>query len=444
MKKDVQKEPKLKKGSFSNNKKTDKSLKDSIKSGIAYGFNDGTTNSYISPYALALGANNNHIAMLTSIPNLLAPLSELGAMKAMHKFHSRKKIIIFSALLQTLMIIPMMIIPFFLLDKGPLVLVFFFSAYAIFGTFFVPAYDSWMGDLVPENIRGRYFGNRSKIIGFVSLTVMLISGYFLDLFDKGVFVGFFVLFIIGIIGRLMSLYYTAKMHEPEFTLKKKFQFSFFEFVKRMPFNNFGRFTIYIALMYFAVYVASPFFTVYMLKDLHLSYLKYTILTIGSGLATLIGLPLWGKFSDKYGNIRSLKITGFLVPIAPLLFLFSPNYYYLLFVQIFSGLAWSGFNLSAANFLFDSTTKQRRPACDAYSAVIFGLTIFLGASLGGYLATNLTISFMNKMLFIFLMSFILRLIMSLVMLPFVKEVREVNKRPLMEIIGFGHKGLLHKR
>ena len=136
----------------------------------------------------------------------------------------------------------------------------------------------------------------------------------------------------------MSLYYTAKMHEPEFTLKKKFQFSFFEFVKRMPFNNFGRFTIYIALMYFAVYVASPFFTVYMLKDLHLSYLKYTILTIGSGLATLIGLPLWGKFSDKYGNIRSLKITGFLVPIAPLLFLFSPNYYYLLFVQIFSGLA----------------------------------------------------------------------------------------------------------
>jgi MFS family permease len=426
------------------NKKIQKSLDNSIKSGAAYGVTDGTVNVYVAPYAVAMGASNNEIAMLSSIPNLVAPLSELGTTKAMQKFTSRKTIVVTSVLLQSLVLIPMMLIPFlFLKGDAARALVVIYSIYAIFGTFLVPAYNSWMGDLVAEKNRGWFFGNKSKITGFVSLAVSLGASFFLDIFPKQVFTGFVILMIIGFIARILSAYYHVKMYEPKLVLKEKFQFSFIDFIKKMPFNNFGRFVIYISLINFAVYLAAPFFTVYQLRSLNLSYVQYTLLIIVSGVTTIIALPLWGKFADKYGTIRTLKITGFLIPIVPLLWVFSADYYYLLVIQIFNGIAWSGFNLSSANFLFDSTTVQRRSSCDAYSAIVYGVSIFLGAGLGGYLATNLKINFMNLFLFIFFVSFILRLLISFLVLPSVKEVREVKKTPLMEIIGLSHKGLSHR-
>ncbi|MBI2671178.1 MFS transporter [Candidatus Woesearchaeota archaeon] len=431
-------------GSVKVKDETKKSLKYSVISGSFYGVTDGSANSYVSPFAIAMNASNNQVALLTSIPSLIGPLSQLGTVKAMEKTKSRKKIIIMSALLQSMMLIPMMLIPFIFLNKGAAILVVLFSLYAVFGSFFGPAWTSWMGDLVPEKIRGRYFGNRAKIIGLVILVVSLIAGFLLDRFPKNkVFIGFFVLFLVAFIARLLSVYFVSKMYEPKLVIKKSLQFSFFEFIKKVPSNNFGRFSIYIALINFAVYVAGPFFAVYMLKDLEFNYVQYTIINIVSGMATLIGLPLWGKFEDKYGNVRALKICGLLIPLVPLLWTFSPNFYYLVFIQIYAGLVWSGFNLAAANFIFDATSIQRRATCDAYNTILSGIGIFIGAILGGYLATHLKISFMNIFLFIFVISTILRLLISLLILPTIKEVRKVKRTPLLSIIGLTQKGFNHE-
>lgn len=440
MKKEVKKE-----SSKDINKKIKKSLKYSVVSGSFYGVTDGTANSYISPFAIAMNASNNQIAMLTSIPTLIGPLSELGTIKAIKLLNSRKKVVIFSSLLQTFMLIPIMLIPFLFLKNGPIALIILFSVYAIFGFFLGPAWTSWIGDLVPENKRGSFFGNRARIIGAITLAVSLGAGYFLDIFPKNrVFIGFSILFFIAFIARLFSVYFMNKKYEPKLVLKEKFQFSFVDFVKKMPFNNFGRFAIYISLINFAVYVASPFFSVYMLKDLNLSYTKFTIITIISGIAQLITLPLWGKFGDKYGNIKVLKICGLLIPVVPLLWVFSSSFYYLILIQIYAGLVWSGFNIAAANFIFDSTSVQRRAACDAYNTILSGFGAFFGATLGGILSTNLEINFMNIFLFVFIVSTVLRFSISLIMLPKIKEVREVKRTPLLEIVGLTHnRGFSHR-
>ncbi|MEK6973762.1 MAG: MFS transporter [Nanoarchaeota archaeon] len=433
-----------KKGPYPVDKKIKKSLKYSTISGSCYGVTDGTANSYVSPFAIAMNASNNEVAMLSSIPNLIGPLSQLGTVKAMESFRSRKKIIMTSALIQSFALIPIMAIPFFFLKDGALSLIVLFSLYAVFGSFLGPAWTSWMGDLVPENVRGRYFGNRAKIIGLVTLVAMLLASFLLDKFPKKeVFYGFLILFSIAIIARLFSVYFVSRMYEPVLKIKKNLQFSFIEFIKKAPFNNFGKFSIYVALINFAVYVSGPFFAVYILKDLSFSYVQYTIINIISGVATLIGLPLWGKFADKYGNITMLKICGFLIPFVPLLWIFSPSFYYLIFVQIYAGLVWSGFNLAAANFIFDATTVQRRATCDSYNTLLGGMGVFIGALIGGFLATNLKISFMNIFLFIFVISTALRLLVSLLMLPRIKEVREVKRFPLLNVIGLSNRGLHHE-
>jgi len=111
----------------------------------------------------------------------------------------------------------------------------------------------------------------------------------------------------------------------------------------------------------------------------------------------------------------------------MLWIISPNPVYLILIpQLLSGASWAAFNLGAGNFIYDSVTPQKRGLVVAYYNLLIGIGIFIGATLGGLLAQFLTITFMNKLLFIFLISGIARLAVAMFMLPRIKEIKTVKK------------------
>ena len=203
----------------------------------------------------------------------------------------------------------------------------------------------------------------------------------------------------------------------------------------MPYNNFGRFVLFMGFFNFVVMIGSPFFTVYMLRDLGFSYTTLMFVNISASFFSLLALPVWGKLSDRYGNKEMLKVSCTLIPLLCFLWVLSPSPIYLILVpQLISGIGWAGFNLSASNFIYDSVSPERRGLCVAYYSVISGAGVFLGALVGGLLAQNLTINFMNKLLFIILISGVGRAVVSLIFLPRIKEVRKVKeKRKLFQYL-----------
>ncbi|MGC8817003.1 MAG: MFS transporter [Candidatus Hadarchaeum sp.] len=424
-----------------------KSLKYSIKDGVAWSVNSGLGNSYIAPYALALNANAAQIGLLTSVPTLVASLSELKAPKLMEKT-SRKRIVTTCALLQALFWIPISLVALlFLFCRvdgiiAPTLVILFYTGYLLLGSLSTPAWSSWMGDLVREKERGKFFGNRNMIIGISGILAMLAGGFFLNALssDKVLF-GFVTLFLIAMVARLISWYFLSKQYEPRFEYKDEFYFSFYSFVRKAKDNNFGRFTIYITLMTLVVYFAAPFFSVYMLQELKFSYLNYVIVVLSSSLTHVLFMPMWGKFSDKHGNLLVLKISGYLIPFVPILWLFSTNPVFLVLVEAFSGFAWAGFDLASVNFIYDAVSKQRMGICFAYFWMLNGIGTFVGATLGGLFATYFKVGFISIFLFLFLISGILRLAVSAVMLPHLKEVRKVAPvRPLWYFVG----GVIRRR
>ncbi len=403
--------------------KIKKSLRYSVYDGAAASVMEGTGNNYIAPFAIAMNANNTEVGLLTSMPNLVAPLFQLKASKLIEKF-SRKKIVLAAVLLHALLWLPILAIPFIFKENGAILLIIFFTTFAIAGSFAGPAWASWMGDLVPESSRGNYFGRRNRIAGILALTSTLIASRFLDFFraQQKVFIGFAILFFTAMIARLISRYYLSKKYEPQFIVDKSKYFSFFDFTKKMKDNNFGRFVIYLALIHLAANIAGPFFAVYMLKDLKLSYLQFTLINISATIATLATMPFWGKLADKFGNVNILRICGLLIAFVPINWLFSSNFIYLIIINIFAGFAWAGFNLCAGNFIYDSTTRERRALCVSYYNIYNGIGVFIGATLGGLIATFFDIKFMNILFLIFLLSGIVRLLVSLIFLPKLKEMR----------------------
>lgn len=426
-------------------KKTEEQLieetkKISIKEASAYSFMDGFGVRYITPYALALGASNSQIGVLSAIPQLIGNLSQLYTLKEMNKW-SRKKIVFTGVILQAivwLFIISIGILPFVLGIKNaiaPSLLIFLYTLLILFGAFAGPAWNSWMKDLVQKG-RGEYFAKRSMIASAIALICMLAAGFILDYFKQTkIFIGFIIIFFIAFMGRSIGAMLMLKQYEPEFKADKKAYFTLFEFIKKARNNNFGRYAIYTTLVMFAASIASPFFAVYLLKSLHFSYTSYIIISISSVIATLIFLPAWGRFSDKYGNVLTMRISGILIPFIPLLWMFSAiivNYnsalvfIYLIAVEVFSGIAWAGFNLAAANFVFDAVTREKLAICIAYNNITSSAGVVLGALIGGWIASlNFNLGIITPLLAVFGLSAIVRLAVYLIMDPKINEVRPVE-------------------
>ncbi len=408
-----------------------KSLAYSIKDGSAYSVMDSVGSGYISPFALALGANNAFIGILSSLPGLVTSVFQLKTPKLMEG-HSRKSIITTNALFQALMWLPLVLISllYFRLGNPLLLLLVFYIVLVSFNAPIGPAWASWMRDLVPADESGRFFGKRNLIVGFVGLVAMLAAGFVLDFFKAFnlVFVGFALLFAVAFIARLASRYFLSKKYEPSFKLQDRYYFTFAQFAKGMLFNNFGRFVLYTGLFQFAVQLASPFFTVYMLKELGFSYITFTFLITVQAFASLAAMPFWGRFSDKYGNLCTLRFAGFLIPLVPLIWLFSSNIYYLTFVQLFSGFFWAAFNLSASNFIYSAVSRERMGLCVAYSNIFNTIGVFIGATMGGFLSTRISYLFpaITSLVGLFILSAVMRLIVSLGLLSSIQEVRKVKR------------------
>jgi len=403
--------------------KVKKSLKYSIIDGAFYSAMVGFGESFFSAFAVFLQASNLQLGILGSMPQTLGSIVQLLSNRFIALFKSRKTFILYGVLLQALMFIPISLVYLF----GELRiyhLIFFVCLYWIFGLILDPAWNSWMGDLVDEKKRGRYFGRRNRIAGSVTLIAFFLAGMILQYSSVNKYIGFVIIFMIALISRLLSWVYLSKQYHPRYRFSKAAQFSFMDFVKRARETNFGHFVLFMSAMNFFVFLSAPFFTAYMLYDLEFSYLTFTLINCTSLLVKILVMPLWGKASDRFGRKKVLTLAGFLMPLTPLLWLFSSSLWYLLAIQVYAGFVWAGFEIAAFNYIFDTVQPSKRARCVAYYNVVNGSMIFIGGIAGGLIA-SLPAVLLSSYYMIFLISGLGRYCVSLLFLHKLEEPRTVR-------------------
>jgi len=409
------------------------SLKYSISSGSSFAAMEGF-GSFIGAFAVALNATATMLGLISSLPDLIGSFFQLSSVKIAEVVRNRKLLIVAVAFIQALLWIPLLLIPFIFKTNSTLVLLLLVTAIASCSLFINPISISLMGDLVPCEERGKYFGKRSRYTNISLFTATFVGGMLLNYISLGnKLIDFSVLFGMAFLFRLISVYYFSRMYDPgSIPEKKEDDFTFFQFFKRIRKNNYGRFVLYMFFFRFAVNIVAPFFTLYMLKDLHFDYLHFTLVALAPVLAAFFSLNYWGRMCDNIGSKNVLLITGFLIPLSPLLWLLSPNFYYLVVIEFLAGFAWAGFNLSSSNFVYDATSSPKRIKCVSYLNLLNNSGLFIGATVGGLLLKyghlgffNSNILISNNILILCAISGILRLVISLIFLPTLREARLVE-------------------
>ncbi|MEW5756548.1 MAG: MFS transporter [Pseudomonadota bacterium] len=429
---------------YSTDPVVERSLRNSHKDAAAYSVMAGFGETYFSAFAVFLKASTAQIGLIASLPPLLGSLAQLVSAWLGNRTGWRKSIILAGVYLQALSWLPIILLPLIFPEHALTLLIISISCYFACAHFAAPQWSSMMGDLVPEQLRGRFFGARTRLATVTSFLSLVAGGLLLHAYDDhgAAMYGFITIFSIAAAARLVSAHYLRGMHDPPRSAEVIKLPSPAQIWQRIHHSPFARFSLFFALMQSAVAISSPFFTVYMLRDLEFSYLLFMVNTAVSVIVQFLTLNVWGRISDQFGNRVILATTGLVIPLLPLLWLFSTDYAYLLLVQMLSGVVWAGFSLSAGNFIYDLVPSPKRATYVACHTVLMCVGVFAGALLGGYLGMVLPrelsigdfhLEWHSALLGLFVISALARLAVALTFIPLLREVREVPPLPVSGLV-----------
>lgn len=386
---------------------------------------------YLPAFAVLGGATVLDVGLLTTLPLAVGTafqgLAPLGARR-----FGAKKWVVASAALQAASFLPLVWSAGGGAGGYPLLLVTA-CAYWALGLGITPAWTSWMGQIVPERVRGRYFARRNAGIQGALFASLLVGGLLIDAVSARPELGFLVVFALSGASRLASAHQLWRQHSaPAAPVRSDFVRLRWTAVRGSPL---GRLILLIGLMNGAVYVSAAFFTPYMLSSLGLSYLEFTVLNVGIVGARIVSSGYWGRIGQKFGNRRALQVATTLVtPIAGL-WLVSDHIGYLLLLQIVAGFAWAGFDLMTALCLFDATNEENRGSSLVAFNVVNGAAMVVGTLVGGLAFHQLGD---GAYWLVFLGSSVLR---ALVLIAFAKGAGARQKdehsfgRVLVRVVGF---------
>jgi MFS family permease len=406
-----------------------------------------TSGIFLTGFALLLGANELHIGILAAIP-FVAQLTQLGSSFVIEQKGKRKRTCLaFANVNRYSWLLVFAVLLFRNPEHNPISIWILVGASILsylFGSAGGVAWLSWMADLVPEEIRGRFFAKRNMILGIVGVVVTLLAGKYLDLWknlgSRVEIYGFLSVFLIAVTCGVTSLHFLKKIPDLEKERSKGEGFTFWKTIK-IPFgdSNFLRFAIFSTVWGFSVNLASPFFAVYMLKDLNMSYALLALVTILNEISSILSLPLWGRLSDRFGSKPVLFLTTLSAALLPMLWLFTVSRHFVLIIiilQLYGGLFWSGLNLNNNNLLLKLAPKENNSIYLATFAALTGLATAVAPILGGFLANelrgtalNLGFTRIHDLHFLFLISGILRLASRF----FLQKVAEPKEKPVGRMI-----------
>ncbi|MFA5793859.1 MAG: MFS transporter [Candidatus Brocadiia bacterium] len=428
------------------------SLNHSIKDGMAYASQVGFGEQYVGPYAIHLGANNMHMAFLGSLSPFIGNIFQMVSAEIVDKIKQRRKVYMSGAIIQDLTWIPMMLSIFLSYPTNLYLCIFSFILYLAAANMTVPPWYSMMGDLVPENSRGRYFGRRGAFAIVAQLISATIAGIFLDASKKNdifgqsialnISIGFIIIFGMALLSRVVSIYYVSRMHDPAYKTTSDDYFTIIDFFKRAPESNFAKFVFFVVLVTLTSQLIGPFLGIYMLRDLKYSYIDFMIAMNTLIISSFLTSVWWGRLSDRYGNKRMIELTSLGIIMIPFFWAISGHIVYICFVQFYAGVVWSGFNLCIINFIFDTVTPAKRARCFAIFNLLNGFGLFMGGFVGGIISSIIprqfslfggSFFFVSEFIIIMIISGVLRLITHILFIHKFKEVRKVESASIDRII-----------
>ncbi len=370
----------------------------SIRKGMKYSIIEGSfasvfialsTGAFLTGYALVLGANEFVIGVIGAIPFISQAMQFLGAY-LLKKYKSPKKLAIAASIFNRWIWFVLIFLPFIDVNSKVKILIFlvvlFISSSA--GTVLANIWTTWISEIVPRRVWGKYFGVRSAYNNAVNVVIFLITAGVIDWLKRvdirmGYLVSSSICFLSGVVTTFLFKYHP----DIKFDFVQMGSFKD-EVLKPFKDENFKRFVKFFALWNFSIGLSAPFMAYHMIVNLRISFTTIAIFNMLTMTLNILFSHWWGRLIDRFGARSVLMFNASNIVYIPFFWLIAtPNFHIPLYLDaIVTGIAWSGFNLAAFSIQMSMSPKESRSSYVAVVSILSGFGYLTASTLGGYIAT----------------------------------------------------------
>ena len=413
-------------------------------------------------YAKQLGASQFQFGLLAALP-FLASILSLPASILIEATGQRKRIFLLGLYLQRFLWFVIAIAPLWILNKGGFthqrlamsvflwLMFIMYSGQAIGG----PAWVTWMADLVPDRIRGKYFSRRRQFGMLTAVPAAWIVGWLLDTqpssepfsimrWCAGIFI---IAAIFGVLDIHMFQYVPDIPKRPQKGL---------ELIRalREPLGDrrFLWFAGFVGTLFFAMSFMGQFVTLYVMDEAaksgtHMNRTAQMMLIVTPYLAQLMCMGLWGHTADRMGKKPLLGVAALgLVPVGIGWCVLTESTVWVGYILSAVGAAlWAAVEIANFNIVLEMSETPESGGTGGGSSYVAvnSVIINIAGCLGGLSAGVIAESLKNWEAFwlfktfrgydiLFAVSAVMRLLAVVVFLPFIKDA---TARPTAQAVRF---------
>jgi MFS family permease len=355
-----------------------------------------TGGAFLVAFALMMGASLKVIGLLAAVGPVTQAI-QIPAIFLIDRTKLRKALVIVPVFLSRILWLLIAALPWLASSSSGLALLLaaLFASGAL-GSVAGCAWNSWVRDLVPENVMGRYFARRMAAAVGIGAVISLAAAFGVDFFTKHASEAavYGVLFCVAVGFGMLSVVSLAHVPEPQMTSAPS-RGMLAVLVEPFRDARFRSLLFFLGAWSFAVNLAAPFFTVYLLQRLKMSMSLIMVFTVGSQFVNVLFFGIWGRLADRFTNKSVLTVSApmFLVSIVLWPFLTMPNPYFLtipllIVIYVLAGISTAGVGLCTGNIALKAAPKGRATAYLATNALIAGLAASVAPIVAGIFADAL--------------------------------------------------------
>jgi MFS family permease len=360
---------------------------------------NGSTISFLSIYAIRIGATTFQIGLLGAIA---AFVNLFLAIPAGHWLQQRQtsRAIFGTAVFSRLGYIPLIFLPWLFPENGQVLAILVLTfLMAIPLTAIGVGANALFAEAVPVEYRAHVAGLRNVMLAITFMVTSLVSGYILNTVPFPA--GYQIVFAIGMLGAAMSSLHlkfvrpvTSESPTPPADaattdpVPRSFSSSLRTDIWKTPFR---RVLLTLFAFHLTQYLPIPIFGIYNVRVLRLTDDNLGIGTALFYLAVLLGSTRIRNMVQRFGNqnVTGWSIAG--LALYPLFLAISQNALHYYGVSLIGGLAFAFVSGSYANYMLEYIPAHDRPSHLAWYTIILNAAILIGSLLGPAISDSIGIT-----------------------------------------------------
>jgi len=343
--------------------------------------------SYLMGLGLLFGLSETTLSVLASFSYLFQVFYFLSVYLLAGWVERKKFVLTLAFISRFSWILP----AFLLLTESPKnfswLFVSVFSLYFLMDKLLAHSWNSWMSDLVPVRLRGKYFGFRQGFTALVSIVFHFVIASVLDHFraEGKESAGFAILLGLSSLMGLITVFLFRHQYHPEGIKHDNRELFHISSVKTLFKDRLFSFRLAIvALIMMSIGMVMIFIPVYTIELTGHSYSFFALYQNGILLLGVAGYRVFGYLIDRYGPDFALKLSiGGLCLSAGLWVFLDPASLVLFGADsILLGFCYSGFLLTQSTLVLSNPADPDRNLRIAVFGSVSGLMYFAGSLLAG--------------------------------------------------------------